>query len=138
MKIMKMEETFALFGIEMIEALTPIVFLATFLIAYHGPNSEKIGGVRMDLWQHTPLDDVANFSTDLISMFVVEFAASVISGILLWKFGSTNYLKEGYKLLKVYLPLIAITMGGAALKVCCFDNKFLTFLGANRLLRIFE
>ena len=39
----KIEETFELFGIEMIEALTPIVFMTTFVIAYHGPNASIFG-----------------------------------------------------------------------------------------------
>ena len=116
-KMTKMKETFELFGIEMIEALTPIVFMTTFLIAYYGPNAEKIGGVKMNLWQHTPMEDLPSFSKDLISMFFVEFMASFISGVLLWKFSSINYLKEGYKVLKVFWPIMSIAMGGAALQV---------------------
>ena len=122
-KLTKMKETYELFGIEMIEALTPIVFMTTFLIAYHGPNAEKIGGVKMNLWQHTPMEDLPGFSKDLISMFFVELTASIISGILLWKFSSTNYAKEGYKLLKVFLPIMSIAMGGAALQV--FQKQYI-------------
>ena len=116
-KLTKMKETYELFGIEMIEALTPIVFMTTFLIAYHGPNAEKIGGVKMNLWQHTPMEDLPGFSKDLITMFFVELMASIISGFLLWKFASINYAKEGYKMLKVFLPIMSIAMGGAALQV---------------------
>ena len=116
-KITKMKDTYELFGVEMIEALTPIVFMTTFLIAYHGPNAEIIGGVKMNLWQHTPMEDLPSFSKDLILMFFVELMASIISGILLWKFASINYVKEGYKVLKVFWPIMSIAMGGAALQV---------------------
>ena len=116
-KLTKMKETYELVRIEMIEALSPIVFMTTFLIAYHGPNAEKIGGAKMKLWQHTPMEDLPGFSKDLITMFFVELMASIISGILLWKFSSINYAKEGYKMLKVFLPIMSVAMGGAALQV---------------------
>ena len=116
-RLKKTEETFMCFGLESIEATAPIVFFVIFILAYYGPNAEIIGGVKMDLWQHQPVQDIIAFAKDLFLMFSVEVSVSIISAILLWKFGSINFLKEGYKMLTVFWPLASTIMGGQNLQV---------------------
>ena len=123
LRIKKTEETFMCFGLETIEATAPIVFFLIFMLAYNGPNAEIIGGIKMDLWQHQPVQDVNAFAKDLFLMFSVEVSVSIISGILLWKFANINFLKEGYKMLVVFWPLASTIMGGQNLQVICL-RKF--------------
>ena len=87
------------------------------MLAYYGPNSEIIGGVRLNLWQHKAVEDIGAFSQDLFLMFFVEGLVIIISGIVLRKFAAVNFLHEGYKLLKVYWPLTSTIMGGSIFQV---------------------
>lgn len=106
------EETMALVAVEMIEMLVPIAYVITFTIAFYGANAELIGGVKFGGWQHNEVEDLIRFSSDLMMMFGIDFTALIISGILLWRFASTNILKEGYDVMKMYCPFISVRIGG--------------------------
>ena len=113
----KTEETFTCLGLVAIEATAPIVLYLIFMLAFYGPNADIIGGVKMNMWQHEPVEDIDKFSKDLFLMFSVELTVMIISGTLLWKFANINFLKEGYKMLIVFWPLASTIMGGQNLQV---------------------
>ena len=102
-----------LVGVEMVEFLTPIAYALTFSIAFYGPNASMIGGVRFSGWGFQEVTDVESFLVESGMMFVADFACTIGSGMLLWKFSSVNMLEEGYKLLSLYWPLIAINLAGS-------------------------
>ena len=111
-----------LVGIEMVEFLTPIAYALTFSIAFYGPNASMIGGVRFSGWGFQEVTDVESFLVESGMMFVADFACTIGSGMLLWKFSSVNMLEEGYKLLSLYWPLIAINLAGSMFSVISLNS----------------
>ena len=101
-----------LIAIEMIETVVPIAYVTTFAIAFYGENADIIGGVKFSGWQHNEVEDIGRFATDLIKMIAIDFIALIVSGNLLWRFATINILSDGYRLMKVYWPFIAIRIGG--------------------------
>ena len=106
-----------LIGIEMVEFLTPIAYTLTFAMAFYGANADLIGGVKFSGWHYKEVKDIGAFLTELGMMFFVDFACAIVSGILFWKFASINMLEEGYKLLKMYWPVISFRLAGSILRV---------------------
>ena len=115
-------DTLTLSGIEMIEFMTPIAYALTFAMAFYGANADLIGGVRFPNWHHTEVKDIGAFLADSGMMFIVDFACAVVSGILLWKTASISMLEEGYKLLRMYWPLISTRMAQAMFIVSLYKS----------------
>ena len=110
--IEKTENIMILFAIETVEFLTPIIYSLTFAIAYYGPNAEMIGGIKGDFWKFKIIEDMTSFQTNLFLMFAIDFVSAIISGLALWKFCSTDFLHEGYKMMKIFFPILAVKWGG--------------------------
>ena len=72
-----------------------------------------IGGIGFSEWQYTRLENLFGFCADLGLMFLIDIAAWITSAILLWKYASTNLSDESYNLMRIYWPLISITIGGS-------------------------
>ena len=123
----KTEETLQLFAIEAIEFLVPIVYSITFVIAYYGPNAELIGNIRNNDWNFQSVDDIASFLGDMFLMFFIDFTSCIISGFALWKFSSTSFFREGYKMLKNFWPFVSIKMGGMIVMVVTLNYALLIF-----------
>ena len=70
--------------------------------------------------------DVENFLVESGMMFIADFTCTFTSGVLLWKYSSVNMLEEGYELLSLYWPLIAINLAGAMFSV--IDFYFIVFV----------
>ena len=104
-------------GIEMVEFLTPIAYALTFSIAFYGPNAGIIGGVRFSDWGFQEVTDAGSYLVESGMMFIADFTCTFASGMLLWKFSSVNMLEEGYKLLSLFWPLIAINLAGSLFSV---------------------
>jgi hypothetical protein len=117
LKVEKKEETLKLFAIETVEFLAPLAYATTFLLAYNGPNPNIIGNVRNSDWSYKGVEDVERFVTILMKMFLVDFGSLIISVIMLWKVASLSFFEEGYKMLKLYWPLIAVKVGGKVFQV---------------------
>ena len=118
--IEKTEKIMQLFVIETVEFLAPIVYSVTFAMAYYGPNAEMIGTVKGNFWTFKAIDDMTSFQFNLFRMFVIDCTSAIISGLALWKFTSINFLKEGYKMMKIFFPLLSIRFGGIYVVVCYF------------------
>ena len=115
-------DALTLCGIEMIEFMTPIAYALTFAMAFYGANADLIGGVKFSNWHHTEVKDIGAFLADSGMMFIVDFACAIASGILLWKIASLSMLEEGYKLLRMYWPLISTRMATAMFIVSWYKS----------------
>ena len=97
-----------LFAIETAEFLAPIVYSITITMLYYGPNSKHFGGVGGSFWAFKKIEDLARFQSKLVMMAFIDFTSAIISGCALWIFCSANFLKEGYKMMKVFLPMFCV------------------------------
>ena len=53
---------------ELIEFLVPLVYTASFAVAYYGPNSNLIGNIGNDYWQYQAVEDISH-TVSHISLF---------------------------------------------------------------------
>ena len=107
----KKEETLDLYAVESIEYLVPLIYTVTFLIAFYGPNADIIGNVGMTRWKFQGVEDVKSYIEELLKIFAIDLAALIVSTIIFWKLASINMLREGYKIMKLYWPMIAVKIG---------------------------
>ena len=118
-KLEVQEEVFKLIGTELIEILVPIIFIISFILAYEGKNANVIGGVKGSFWHYKAVDDIANFSFNLMVMFMIDIFCCIVSACLLWKFSSINVLVEVYKLMEMFWKYMTILIGGMITMVSC-------------------
>ena len=62
-------------------------------MAYHGPNGEMIGNVKLTIWQFEAVKDVNKFLENVFFLFAIDFFGGVVNGLLLWKICQINCLK---------------------------------------------
>ena len=113
----KKEEALDLFAVESVEYLVPLIYTVTFLIAYYGPNANIIGNVRMTRWKFQGVEDVKSYTEQILKMFAIDLASLIISMTFLFKFASVTMLREGYKVMKLFWPLIAVKIGSKIYQV---------------------
>ena len=106
----KYSEILELALIELIEVLVPLVYISTFFVAYIGPNSTTLGNYGNGYWNFQPIQNVGKFVLAAGEMFCIDFLSGVAASILMWKFCSINFLKEVCHQIKVYGPLITISL----------------------------
>ena len=75
---------------EIVEFLTPLIFLITFIIAYYGPNATIIGNVQNNYWQYGCVENLLSYVSVILLMTIVDLSSAVISVCLLWKICKIN------------------------------------------------
>ena len=94
--------------IEIIEIITPISYIISFLIAYYGPNAYLFGNILNSYWQNKPVENVEKLVVMVFSLFLVDISSGLF-GALLLSTSSINLLREGCKVLKTYWPIITLS-----------------------------
>ena len=44
---------------ERIETVIPFTYMFVFLMAFYGPNANLLGGIKLDIWHHQVVTDIA-------------------------------------------------------------------------------
>ena len=94
---------------ETIEVLVPLAFIASYTIAFYGPNYDKLGSLGCSYWTFKKVEDLHSFLKPVLFMEMIDFGTAVISGILLWKFCRINILKEYCTTIKRYWLVVAFS-----------------------------
>ena len=92
---------------ETIEVLVPLAFIASYTIAFYGPNYDKLGSLGCSYWTFQRVEDLPAFLKPVLFMEVIDFGTALISGILLWKFCRINILKEYCMTIRRYWLVVA-------------------------------
>ena len=95
---------------EMIEFVAPLVYLVCFVLAYYGPNSNMIGGVRSNYWQYSSHDDIGHAVSYILIFFVVDITSAFICHYLLWKLGKISLFRACLALQKELGFLFALRL----------------------------
>ena len=111
--------------IEILEVIIPISYIATVLIAYYGPNAELLGNIRSDYWQYTPIEDIGNVVSAVLSMFAIDMCSAIIAGIALYKICYINFLRQACAAMKKYWPVIAVNLANYINYVSIRKNQLL-------------
>ena len=69
---------------ELFELLVPLVYTASFVIAYYGPNAEIFGNIKNDYWQYKKVDDLSEKLKVLGTFILIDAVRGSLFGIFLW------------------------------------------------------
>ena len=78
---------------EIVESLTPIMFIIAFMFAYFGPNAKIIGNIQNGYWQFKAVNDIHAYLSGILYTASVDLSSVVISLHLLWGFCRIDGLK---------------------------------------------
>ena len=109
---------------EMVESITPLLFIIAFIIAYFGPNARIIGNIQNGYWQFKAVNDIQPYLSGILMMAIVDLSSVVISLHLLWGFCRIDGLKFAKEKIGRFGSLILFNMFSAMNFVriisCCF------------------
>ena len=92
------------------EFIMPLGYVLVQTIAYFGPNSDKLNDVGVDWWNTDKIEDIWGSNIAILEFFVIDFASTIISGLMLWNFCGINLPKAMASMFnEFFLPLAAIT-----------------------------
>ena len=75
---------------EIVEVLTPIMYLLCFITAYYGPNADDIGNIKNSTWHFRAVEDLGTSVGLIFLFFVLDAISAFISSAVLWKYCRIN------------------------------------------------
>ena len=90
--------------------VVPVSYLTCFLVAYYGPNSKLLGGVRNDYWQYEAVTDLPLFIKNLSLFIVADCINLATTAISMWYFSKVNIIRAIAAIQKEFwLPMVVST-----------------------------
>ena len=75
-------------------SLLSLTYLIIILMAYHGPNAELLGNIKLSIWQfQNPITDINGYTINVAILLVVDCVSMVINGIMMKVFCKINVFK---------------------------------------------
>ena len=102
---------------ERIESVMTMTYLILMLMAYYGPNAEKLLGIKLTLWHHNAISDIGGFITTLAMMEFIDLLSFIINGIILKIFCKVNILNVLQKIQKDFWFYMAFTEASIFIQV---------------------
>ena len=75
---------------EIVEVLTPIMYLLCFITAYYGPNADDIGNIKNSTWHFRAVEDLGTSVGLICIFFAIDTVSAFISSAALWKIRRIN------------------------------------------------
>ena len=88
--------------------VVPLLFLMSFLLAYHGPNGEMIGNVKLTIWQFEAVADIRKFLENIFFLLAIDFTGAVVNALLLWIICKLNFLMTLKNIQKEFWHIMGI------------------------------
>ena len=102
---------------EIMEFIVPLVYMATFTMAFYGPNSHVLGSVGNNYWHYQKMMDLQSLMISAVEFLAIDLIGCLITTILLWKFCDINVVHETCKMLKKFWPILTLTISQTLNKV---------------------
>ena len=101
---------------EMVEFITPLVYLACFCTAYYGPNAHLLGNIRNGYFQYVAVEDVGRNVKNVLWFFCIELLSCTACSLILWIWCHINLFRVYIALQKEFGPvflamLVALVSG---------------------------
>ena len=106
---------------EIVEVLVPILYLSSFLIAYHGPNAFILGGIKNSYWNFDAVEDLITVVQGVGLMFLFDVIFGIVSCAILWRFAKVDMVREYCIALKKFWPMITLRLANNAAKVLLLE-----------------
>ena len=110
---------------ETIELLVPISFIASYLIAFYGPNHDILVSVGCDYWTFGKVEDLHSFLMPVLIMAIIDCGSGVLSEILLLKFSHLNISMEYCSIIKKYWKILTFCAAYSSASVISYSNKII-------------
>ena len=78
---------------ESLELFIPVVYCASFVIAYYGPNAKILGNIQNDYWQFEKVENLFDKLSTVGIFFTIDALRAIISALALWYFCKINVCK---------------------------------------------
>ena len=95
---------------EFLELSIPVVYCASFVIAYFGPNADIIGNVQNDYWQFEKVENVFEKLSFNAMFFIIDSFRVAAFCFVLWRYCKLNMLKIHCNNISFYGMLILLYM----------------------------
>ena len=92
--------------IEIIELLSPLVYISTLVVALYGPNSTILGNYGNGYWTFEAIENVEKFLIIASKLVLIDVFSGIIGGFILWYYCSINFLREVCRQIKHFWALI--------------------------------
>ena len=102
---------------EIMEFIVPLVYMATFAMAYYGPNSELLGAVGNDYWHYKTVNDLKSLFSPAAQFLALDMISFLLTTILLWKFCSINAFQMTSQIFKKFWPILTLYISQTLNKV---------------------
>ena len=102
---------------EFVGFIVPLAFLLCFTVAYYGPNGDKIGNVRNSYFGYQAVEDFSDYTSKILSLFLIDFLTAIFGSALLWKFCNINCYSGMVALQKEFGNVFLINLLHALLSV---------------------
>ena len=94
---------------ELIEGLTPIIYLICVVMAYYGPNAHLFSNIGNSYWSET-IDDIGPLCVTMIILFSVDLFSILINGFFFWKTLNVNMVPEFCRIVSKYWFFMSINL----------------------------
>ena len=111
---------------ERIESVMTMTYLILMLMAYYGPNAEKLLGIKLTLWHHNAISNIGGFITTLAMMEFIDLLSFIVNGIILKIFCKVNILIVLQKIQKDFWFYMAFTEAALFIEVNFVQIEFST------------
>ena len=92
------------------ECIVLLVYMATFAMAFYGPNSHVLGSVGNSYWQYQKMNDLESLMISAMKYLAIDLIGCLITSTLLWKFCGINAVNETCKMLEKFWPILTLTI----------------------------
>ena len=95
---------------EVVEALVPLAYAASFATAYYGPNAKMIGNVRAQYWAYKVVEDIEPLYNAMMLLFTADMFCVAATVVSFWTFGRINLVQRFLRVMKKYWWLLMIKL----------------------------
>ena len=78
---------------ERTESIVPIIFVLGFWMAFHGPNAEHFGNIKLSLWHYEAISNPSEYIWNICLLGAVDSLSFVVNGMLLWTTCKINVME---------------------------------------------
>ena len=113
--------------IELLKSSIPIIYCASFLVAYYGPNAKVLGNIQNDYWQYEKVNDIFGKLGRIAIFLIFDVIRGTTFGVILWRYCKLNVYQTYCYLVRQHGILIFMYIAGCLTVVMSCYHTYLRF-----------
>ena len=111
------------------KSLNALTYLILIIMAYHGPNAELLGNIKLSIWQfERPIIDINAYIFKVSVLMIIDILSFAINGVMLWTSCKINILQPMKELQKEFWIVFAIAEGFHLVEVTYHNSVSAIFI----------